>query len=136
LIGQLERIERLWEKRDEICCRYEDAFENIEGIKLMKTLRGCKHGRHLFTINVPPDKRDRALGSLQEKGVGVAVNYRAIHLLKHYREKFGFKEGDFPVAEQIGAGTISLPLYPKLKNVELDYVIEATKEIIGKAGGI
>jgi len=136
LIGQLEKIEKLWKKRNDICCRYEDAFEKIDRVKLMKTPRGCKHARHIFTINVSPKKRDMALWSLQDRGIGVAVNYRAIHLLKYYREKFGFKEGDFPAAEQIGAGTISLPLYPKLKNVELDYVIEAIKEIIAKARGI
>jgi UDP-4-amino-4-deoxy-L-arabinose-oxoglutarate aminotransferase len=132
LIGQLEKIEKFWKRRNEIWFRYEDAFHHIEGIKLMITLAGCKHGRHLFTIQVPPEKRDPSLWSLQGKGVGVAVNYRAIHLLKYYREKFGFKKGDFPVAEKIGARTISLPLYPKLKDKEVDYVIETTKKVIAR----
>jgi dTDP-4-amino-4,6-dideoxygalactose transaminase len=129
LVGQLEKIDELWKRRDEICRRYEDAFRNKKGIKLMNLLENCKHGRHLFTIQVPPKKRDPSLWSLQERGVGVAVNYRAIHLLKYYREKFGFKEGDFPVAEQIGSRTISLPLYPKLKDSEVDYVIRTTIEV-------
>ena len=62
--------------------------------------------------------------------MGVAVNYRAIHLLKYYRVKFGFKEGDFPIAEQIGDRTISLPLYPKLKESEVDYIIETALNVV------
>jgi UDP-4-amino-4-deoxy-L-arabinose-oxoglutarate aminotransferase len=68
--------------------------------------------------------------TLQEKGIGVAVNYKAIHLLKYYREKFGYKEGDFPVAEHIGKRTISLPLYPLLKDEEIEYVIKVVLEKI------
>jgi dTDP-4-amino-4,6-dideoxygalactose transaminase len=130
LVGQLEKIDELWKRRDEICRRYEDAFRDIKGIQLINTLEGCKHGRHLFTIQVPPETRDAAIWSLQDRGVGVAVNYRPIHLLKYYREKFGFKEGDFPVAEQIGDQTISLPLYPKLKDSEVDYVIETIIKVL------
>ncbi|MBI4619838.1 MAG: DegT/DnrJ/EryC1/StrS aminotransferase family protein, partial [Desulfobacterales bacterium] len=67
---------------------------------------------------------------LQEKGIGVAVNYRAIHLLKFYRERFGYKEGDFPVAEGIGKRTISLPLYPLLTDEEVNYVINTVIEVV------
>jgi dTDP-4-amino-4,6-dideoxygalactose transaminase len=131
LIGQLRRIDDLWGKRDEIYRIYEDAFSGVRGIKLLKTISDSRHARHLFTIQLPEDKRDAILVSLQEKGIGVAVNYRAIHLLKYYRERFGYKEGDFPVAEGIGKRTISLPLYPLLTDEEVDYVIITVKEVIG-----
>lgn len=124
LIGQLKRIEELWKRRGDIYARYEDALSSIEGIRLMNTVIGSRHARHLFTIQVSAWRRDEILASLQERGVGVAVNYRAIHLLKYYREAYGFNNGDFPVAEDIGKRTISLPLYPKLKNEEVDYVID------------
>jgi len=124
LIGQLKRIEVLWKRRDKIWRRYEDAFEGIKGIRVLKTVPDSKHARHLFTILVPEDRRDKILASLQRRGIGVAVNYRAIHLLKYYRDRFGFREGNFPVAEKIGAQTISLPLYPRLKDEEIDYVIK------------
>jgi len=94
----------------------------------MKTAPDSRHARHLFTIQVPEKKRDVLLLALQERGIGVAVNYRAIHLLKFYRENFGFKERDFPVAECIGAGTLSLPLYPLLRDEEADYVIACVLE--------
>jgi len=131
LVGQLKRIDDLWKRRDEIYRRYEGAFASVKGIRLMKTMPHSRHARHLFTIQVPEKKRDSMLHTLQKKGVGVAVNFRAIHLLKYYRKKFGYKEGDFPVAEKIGNRTISIPLYPKLKDVEVDYVIKTVKEVIG-----
>lgn len=128
LIGQLERIDELWKRRDEIWRRYDEAFKDVKGISTMKTVPGSRHARHLFTIQVLEDERDSVFHSLQEKGVGVAVNYRAIHLLKYYRERFGYKKGDFPVAERIGARIVSLPLYPGLKNEEIEYVINCVLE--------
>ena len=130
LSGQLNRIEKLWRRRDEISRRYEDAFGSLKEIDLMKSLPNSRHARHLFTIQVPEDRRDLLLIALQEKGIGVAVNYRSIHLLKYYREKFGYKEGDFPVSEKIGNRTISIPLYPKLTDTEVNYVIRTIRKAI------
>ena len=135
LLGQLSRIDELWKRRDEIWAKYESAFNGTKGIILLKTSPGCRHARHLFTIQVLPRRRDSLLHSLQEKGVGVAVNYRAIHLLKFYRQKFGYNEEDFPCAEKIGEGTISLPLYPSLKDREIDYVIKTVIECYQKVKG-
>jgi dTDP-4-amino-4,6-dideoxygalactose transaminase len=130
LIGQLKRIEDLWERRDLIWKKYESAFERNKKIKLLKTVPNSKHARHLFTIQVPENKRDSLIFSLQKKGIGITVNYRPIHLLRFYRGKFGFKEGDFPVAENIGKKTISLPLYPALKDSEVEYIINVVLEEI------
>lgn len=131
LLGQLRRIEELWKRKEEICRKYEDTFGFVKEIKLMQNVPDSRHARHLFTIQVSEGKRDSMLFALQERGIGVAVNYRAIHLLKYYRENFGFKEGDLPIAEEIGKRTLSLPLYPSLKDEEVDYVIKVVLEEIG-----
>ena len=60
------------------------------------------------------------------------MNYRAVHLLKFYRETFDYKEGVFPNAERIGDSTISIPLYPKLTNGEIDYVIKYLIKAVSK----
>ena len=83
----------------------------------------------MFTILVPPEKRDDILWKLQEKGVGVAVNFRAIHLLSYYRQTFGYKKGTFPVAEKMGDSTITIPMYPKLTDEEIRYIIRTVKEV-------
>lgn len=130
LIGQLNRIEELWQKRDQLWKIYEDELSDIQDIKILKTFPDSKHARHLFTILVDSRKRDSILHQLQEKGIGVAVNYRPIHLLKYYRKTFGYREGDFPVAEDIGSRTISLPLYPKLKVKDIVYISHKIKKIV------
>jgi dTDP-4-amino-4,6-dideoxygalactose transaminase len=130
LIGQLERIDELWQKREYLWNLYEEELREVKGIRILKTLPDTRHARHLFTILVPPKKRDEMLWRLQDAGIGVAVNYRPIHLLSYYRKTFGYKEGDFPVAEDIGARTISLPLYPSLKEEELKAVTSTLKNIM------
>jgi UDP-4-amino-4-deoxy-L-arabinose-oxoglutarate aminotransferase len=92
--------------------------------------QNTKSARHLFTIWVDPNRRDEILLRLQEQGVGVAVNYRAIHLLQYYREKFSFNRGQYPRAEQIGDSTITLPLYSQLTENEINYVIQAVKKAL------
>jgi dTDP-4-amino-4,6-dideoxygalactose transaminase len=130
LLNQLENIEKHWQRREEICHMYEDAFKNNSQVTCLQILPNSKSARLLFTILVPPEKRDSILWRLQEKGVGVAVNYRAIHLLSYYKGRYDYHRGMFPVAEDIGDSTITLPLYPKLTNEEVDYVIRKVKKAV------
>jgi len=129
LLNQLENIEKRWQRREQICQMYEEAFEEDLGVTCLKVLPNSKSGRHLFTIQVAPDKRDEVVRQLEERGIGVAVNFRAIHLLTFYRQAFGYKRGSFSIAEKIGDSTITLPLYPKLSNEEVQYVIKVVKEV-------
>jgi len=130
LINQLNLIEERWERRQEICRNYEKAFSKIEGIDYPKVLENSRSGRHLFTVWVEPDSRDKIMWKLQEKEIGVAVNFRPIHLMKYYREAFGYQPGMFPEAERIGGSTITLPLYPKLSDEEVDYIINTIRDAI------
>lgn len=131
LIGQLGRTDSLCQLREEIAQRYEKAFNNIPGLDFAKIKPGYnKSSRHLFTIWVVPEKRDKVLYDIQEQNIGVAVNYRAIHLLSYFRNEFEFTRGMFPVAEKIGDSTISIPLYSSLSDIEVDYVIKSVLEVI------
>jgi len=124
LIGQLPRATAMRDRREEIARRYESAFSAMPGVRMPAVPAGALSGRHLFTVWADPARRDTILAQLEEHGVGVAVNYRPIHLMKYYQNRFGYREGAFPVAERIGASTISLPLYPKLTDAEISYVID------------
>lgn len=125
LIPQLKKIEDHWKIKQAICEKYEQAFINNPHLDFPKVLPHSKSARHIFTIWVHPDKRDAVLKKLQNKEIGVAVNFRAIHLLKYYQENFNFRKNDFPIAESIGDRTITLPLYPKLTSIETDYIIDS-----------
>ena len=132
LVGQLERIETLLQKREELWRAYEKAMEGLRDVDMLRPAEGARHARHLFTVLVPPQKRDQLLWAFQNRGIGVAVNYRPIHLLKYYREKFRYREGDFPMAEEIGSRTISLPLYPYLTYEELAYAVQVLNEELNR----
>jgi UDP-4-amino-4-deoxy-L-arabinose-oxoglutarate aminotransferase len=132
LLPQLKRAEKIWQRRAEIAERYAKEF-GTAGISFPKTIRGAKHGHHLFTVWVDPKKRDHLIDVLQKKGIPTMINYPPIHLFSYYKNNFGYKSGDFPIAEEIGARTISLPLYAKLTDKEVAYIIEQTKIAVKSA---
>lgn len=130
LLPQIAKLNELLARREAIAQRYQKAFSAMEGVDFPKVPAGAVSGRHLFTIWV--QRRDDFIKELQERGIGVAVNYRAVHLLSYYRQCFGFKPGDFPNAERIGDRTISLPMYPGLSDQEVERVIQAVGEVAQK----
>jgi len=129
LLSQLARLDAQRARREAIARQYETAFAGLPGIEHPTVPPGATSARHLFTIWVPPDRRDQALSQLQENGIGVAVNYRAVHLLSYYRQNFWFRSGAFPNAERIGERTITLPLYPGMSDADVDQVIGAVSDL-------
>lgn len=129
LIGQLHRIDALWQRRKMLWDLYRRELSDCRAVELMGERKGARHAMHLFTVLAGGDRRDLVLSSLQDREIGVAVNYRAIHLLSYYAETFGYRRGDFPVAEEIGDRTVSLPFYPKLSEEELMRVVRNIREV-------
>ena len=114
LLPQLDRLDDNWRSRRQLARDYSASIRHMNGVRLPAHVPGSRHAHHLFTVWVEAPARDGVLQRLQEQGVGVAVNYRAIHLLKYFARTFGHRPGAFPVAERIGDMTISLPFYPSL----------------------
>ncbi len=133
---QLPRLEEYLARKEQIARRYEDGLRDLPAIDLIQTPRSTKHARHIFTFLAPDGKRDDFLAGLQDKGVGVAVHFNVVHLMSYYRRTFGFKEGDFPNAERIGRRTITLPLYPKLTDEEVDYITGTMRELAMRGGAL
>ena len=128
LLNQLDLLEDFLEKRISIVNRYTKEFEKNNNFKLLQELSQTKHAWHLYTILVDPKNRDKYLHALQELDIGVSVNFRSIHLMSYYKKKYGHKSGAYPIAENISNSNITLPLYPKLTNEEIEYVITCIKE--------
>jgi dTDP-4-amino-4,6-dideoxygalactose transaminase len=128
LVGQLESLNKSLKRREEIWELYDEAFADIPGVNIPE-IRGMS-ARHLYTIWVDREKRDEYLIKFQDRDIGVAVNYRSIHTLTYFREILGLKPQDFPMAYRIGERTISLPFYPRLRDSEIDYVIESVRKTI------
>jgi dTDP-4-amino-4,6-dideoxygalactose transaminase len=130
LIPQLKKIDQNWHRRDLLYKAYKSKIDNITGISYPRIEEGSKSAYHLFTIWVDPNKRDNVLKYLSTKGIGCAVNYRAIHLLTYYKKKYGYKVNDFPNAERIGNSTITLPFWIRLTDQHIEEVIARIEEAI------
>jgi dTDP-4-amino-4,6-dideoxygalactose transaminase len=128
-IQQLKRIENSWKRRNEI---WKYFMENLRALPIhlpAPDQPNARHARHLFTIQVYEEEcgktRDDVLDSLTRQKIGCGVHYTPVHLHPYYRKTFGFAEGDFPNAEWIGKGTLSLPLSAKLTDEDVEDVVAA-----------
>jgi len=90
--------------------------------------RRGRSSHHLFTLHARPGERDALLAKLGARGVGTAVNYRALHTLTYFAEALGVPRGALPVAEEIGDRTISLPMFPTLTESEIDHVVNTVAD--------
>ena len=127
LLPQLDRLDVTWRKREELAHRYRSLLAEVPGLTWPQTLPGVKHAHHLFPVWIVNGRRDEVVAGLQQRGIPTVVNYRAIHLLTYFRERFGFRVGTFPVAERIGDMTLSLPFYPGIPNDHVTVVAEALR---------
>jgi dTDP-4-amino-4,6-dideoxygalactose transaminase len=134
LLPQLPKLAERLRRREAICRRYEEAFRSVPGVSFPTVPEGAVSARHLFTIWVDPARRDAILAAIQAKGVGVAVNFRAVHLTKYYVERFGFRRGMYPAAERIGDSTITIPLWPAMTDPQVDEVIAAVRAAVAEKG--
>jgi dTDP-4-amino-4,6-dideoxygalactose transaminase len=130
LLPQMNRLEENWRKRRELAANYEAQLWDIPNLSRPKTLPLVEHSWHLFPVWVGEGQRDRVIAELQEAGISVMVNYRAIHLLSFFSETFGFKPGDFPVAESIGDASLSLPFYPNMPLDHVNRVVEVLRDAL------
>lgn len=125
---QLRRVDQWWERRREIVARYDAAFGSLPTITALVVEEHVKSALHLYPVLVP--ERDRVMEQLKTRGVGTGVHFTALHLHKYYREKYGYHTGQLPVAESVGAHTLSLPLYPAMSDEDVAYVIEQIQGVL------
>ncbi|MDA8232956.1 MAG: DegT/DnrJ/EryC1/StrS family aminotransferase [Magnetospirillum sp.] len=130
LLPQLNRLNDKLNRRQALAALYDDLLRGIPGVRLPATRSDTVHARHLFPIWVDADMRDEVVARLHEAGIGVVVNYRAIHLLSYFAHRYGFRPGDYPIAEGIGGETLSLPFYPTMPEEFVRAVAEAVRRIV------
>ncbi|MDR1560965.1 MAG: DegT/DnrJ/EryC1/StrS family aminotransferase, partial [Holosporaceae bacterium] len=134
-IHQLQEVEKLNEKRRYLSNRYRKAFEKIPDKIAMQNAPQYDfvHSGHLFPICIVDcSKRDDFISFLKKNSIGATPYYTPIHLFSYYQKTFGYKKGDFPNAEYIGARVVCLPLYSTLENNEQDYIIDVIKKFFSQ----
>jgi dTDP-4-amino-4,6-dideoxygalactose transaminase len=93
------------------------------------------HARHIYTVWCDGCARDDLMTHLLGERIGAVVNYRPIHLMSYFVKRYGYRRGDFPIAEWIGDRTVSLPFYPDMPLDDVDIVAQAVQQaLISRAG--
>jgi dTDP-4-amino-4,6-dideoxygalactose transaminase len=125
-LAQLERA-GLYRSARERCARfYFDRLATLGCIDLpLLHVPMEDHAWHLFHIILKdnaPVSRNRFIELMAEEGIGTSVHYKPLHRMTYYREHYGLRPEDYPNAERIWKGCVSLPIYPSLTNEELEYI--------------
>jgi len=130
-LAQFERAEFFREERQRCAEYYYKALCEVPDFDLPECYGPHEdHSWHLFPIVIKPGakiSRNEFIEKISERGIGVSVHYKPIHQMTYYRETYDLISKDYPNAEKIWQGTVSLPIYPDLKENELEFISSTIK---------
>ena len=132
--SQLLKLEHFRERRQSIVDRYNEAFDGIPHIKLPYKNFEQISCFHLYVLQIDFEKigitRKDFMKKLVDKGIGTQVHYIPVHTQPYYKKHYGYKTGDYPIAEQYYEMALSLPLHLSMTDVDVDKVIFTINEIM------
>lgn len=133
---QLSRCDEMWQSRARIAQKYTQALASMGAFCIPPVSSEVQHAWHLFVVLIDSNKlrihRDQVIEELRERGIGTAVHFIPLHLHRYYQENWGYRAGDFPVAEHYFDRCVSLPIYPGMTDEEINQVIDGLDEIAVK----
>ena len=130
-LGQLPHIDRFNARRRDLARRYFERWDRSLGFELPPPDLEDHGNWHMFQPLLPRElatRRGAFIEAMKARGIGVGVHYPAMHLFALFRAR-GHGPGDFPVAEDIGARTVTLPLFPAMTDADVDRVCEAVTAV-------
>ncbi len=135
-IHQLARAEEMRQEREGITRRYLEALRGVGEIELPLEHVDRIHSWHLFPIKLRLARlsinRNIFIEKLKQAGVGCSVHWRPLHLHPYYQETFGWRSEDFPVATALWERLISLPIFPGMRDEEVEHVIRTVKGLCAR----
>jgi dTDP-4-amino-4,6-dideoxygalactose transaminase len=132
-VAQLKRADELMRRRQTIADAYNEAFGDDPALEIPVTEAGVVHAWHLYVtrlrlqaLNVA---RNRFVEALRERGIGTSVHCIPLNTMAFYQQRYGYRTGDFPVAEGVYSRCLSLPIFPAMSDEDVAYVIESVLAI-------
>ena len=118
--------------RARVAALYTEALAGIDGLDLpCADSDGDRRSWFVYVVQLPPGvDRDAAVVAMRERGVDTKPYLPAIHLMSLYRERFGHREGQFPVCEDVARRSLALPFYPDLADGDVEQVVQALTAVI------
>jgi dTDP-4-amino-4,6-dideoxygalactose transaminase len=132
-LAQLKRADDFMRRRTEIARAYNEAFRADECLQAAYSEPGIEHAWHLYVLRLRPELmrigRNQFVEMLRERGVGCSVHCIPLHTMHYYQRNYGYRDGDFPVANDIYSRCLSLPIYAAMTDDDVHYVIETVLAI-------
>ncbi len=133
-IHQLAKQEEFLRARERYAQMYTDAFNEMPEIVAPVVKEHVRHAWHLYTIRLSLERlkidRGQFIEALRKENIGTSVHFIPLHLHPYYRHSYGFKPGDFPIAEGAYDRIVTLPCYPKMSLQDLEDVISAVQKVV------
>ena len=129
---QLRNLEANNEKRRILVNRYREQLRDMKGIEIpFKTFNG-NSAYHLFPIVLNTRKMNQLdmMGELKAQGIQTSIHYPPVHLFDYYRRSLGYPKGSLPKTEDIARRLVTLPLFPKMNNKQIDTVIHSVRALL------
>jgi perosamine synthetase len=134
-VAQLERLDAMLAARARIAGLYSEALASVEDLELpCPDADGDRRSWFVYVVQLPPGvDRDGTIRELRARGIDSKPYLPAIHLMSFYRERFGHREGEFPVCEDVASRSLALPFFPELTDGQVERVVTALAEVLEAA---
>jgi dTDP-4-amino-4,6-dideoxygalactose transaminase len=136
-IHQLKKIEEITRWRGVWSARYDELLADIPEITLPYRAPGRRHANHLYIITLDVDRlkitRDQFMEMLKAENIGCGIHFVSVHLQPYYQKRFGYKTQDYPNASWLSSRILSLPLFPQIKENDVQDVACAVRKVIARA---
>jgi len=133
-IEQLKKLESNLTRRRQIAAMYDAAFHHLPGIVPPVVKSEVNPAWHLYPVRLDLEKlsahRPQIFRALRAENIGVNVHYIPVHLHPYYRDRFGYRGGEFPLAEAAYARLISLPMFHSMSDNDVGDVIHAVRKVL------
>lgn len=133
-LAQLRKADRMWRRRRAIAQRYNQAFAAVPELQLPHDHPDCQHAWHLYMLrlNLEQLRIDRVqfAAALKQHNIGISIHFIPLHLHPYYGQTYGYRPEDFPVAYYEYLREISLPIYSKMSDDDVQDVIDAVLAIV------
>ncbi len=133
-LSQLKKLDFFIAKRRNIAEEYNKAFSNCPYLLVPYQEKDRKSAWHIYVLQLRLNKmkktRRKVFEQLRAKNIGVQVHYIPLHLQPYYRKRFGYRKGDFPCAEKFYESALTIPLFPSLKNRDVNRIIDAVLQVV------
>jgi dTDP-4-amino-4,6-dideoxygalactose transaminase len=132
-LAQLRRVEELTHRRQAIARAYNEAFADVAALETPVTEAGVEHAWHLYVMRLRTAAlritRNQFIDRLRGRGVGTSVHCIPLNTMAFYQQHYGYRTGDFPIAEDVYGRCLSLPIFPAMSDEDVAWVIESVRAV-------